>query len=115
MNNSFENSQVILDEATIAQLTETMNNIDQLCLDLSKFVMSQDARESIAQLARQNAELRKSTSDLLFRPDTHCHNCLVQTDTLAPIFAKETNECLECYKFSVENNDHTDFLEIYPY
>lgn len=114
MNNPFDNSQVILDEATIAQLTETMNSIDQLCNDLSKFVMSQEARESVAQLAQQNAELRKSTSELLFHPKKHCHNCLIQTDTLAPIFAVDTNECLECYKFAVENNDHTDFLEIYP-
>ena len=114
MNNPLDN-QGLLDDATIAMLTKTINDVEQLCYDLTKFVMSVEARQSVSALMNQNQELRKATSALLFDAKKHCHNCLANADILEPIFAVDTSECLECYKSAVENNDHTDFLEIYPY
>ncbi len=111
MNNPLDN-QGLLDDATIAMLTKTINDVEQLCYDLTKFVMSAEARQSVTELMNQNQELRKATSALLFDPKKHCHECMVSCDILEPIFAIDTHECLECYKNAVAYGHHTDFLEI---
>jgi predicted Ser/Thr protein kinase len=111
MNNPLDN-QGLLDDATIAMLTKTINDVEQLCYDLTKFVMSAEARQSVSALMNQNEQLRKATSALLFDNKKHCHECMANADILEPIHATETNECLECYKQSVYNEVHDDFLGI---
>jgi hypothetical protein len=93
-------------------LTKTINDVEQLCYDLTKFVMSAEARQSVSALMNQNEQLRKATSALLFDNKKHCHECMAHCDILAPIYATETNECFDCYKNSVDNNYHTDFLGV---